>query len=105
MTEWSITSSTGTSGLILAGFPPSSMIASRMEARSTTPGTPVRSCMSTRSGEKAISRAVSAVPPAPPWEAHDAIPAMSDALTANPSSWRSRFSRRTFSAKGSRATS
>ncbi len=37
------------------GSPPSSARASRMAARSTTPGTPVKSCMSTRSGVKAIS--------------------------------------------------
>ena len=49
--EWSITSSTGTSGLILVGSPPSSSIASRMAARSTIAGTPVKSCISTRLGE------------------------------------------------------
>ena len=38
MTEWSTTISTGTRGLILAGSPPSSDSASRMAARSTTPG-------------------------------------------------------------------
>ena len=55
-TEWSITSSTGCSGLIRAGSPPSSAMASRMAARSTTAGTPVKSCSSTRAGVKAISR-------------------------------------------------
>jgi hypothetical protein len=55
-TEWSMTSSAGTSGLILAGSPPtSSTIASRIAARSTTAGTPVKSCMSTRAGVNAIS--------------------------------------------------
>ncbi len=53
-----MTSSTGTSGLILAGSPPSAMIASRIDARSTTAGTPVRSCIRTRAGVKAISRGV-----------------------------------------------
>ncbi len=37
------------------GSPPISARASRMAARSTTPGTPVKSCMRTRSGVKAIS--------------------------------------------------
>ena len=54
-TEWSITSSAGTSGLILAGSPPRSAIASRMAARSTTAGTPVKSCITTRAGVNAIS--------------------------------------------------
>ena len=55
MTEWSMTRSTGTSGLIFRGSPPSVFIASRMAARSTTAGTPVKSCISTRAGRKAIS--------------------------------------------------
>ena len=54
-TEWSITSSAGISGLIRAGSPPSSAIASRIAARSTTAGTPVKSCSSTRDGENEIS--------------------------------------------------
>ena len=37
-TEWSMTSSAGTSGLILAGSPPSCCMASRIVARSTTAG-------------------------------------------------------------------
>ena len=58
-TEWSITSSTGTSGLTCAASPPRVSSASRMAARSTTPGTPVKSCMRTRSGVRAISAASS----------------------------------------------
>ena len=54
-TEWSITSSAGTSGLIFAGSPPRSAIASRIAARSTTAGTPVKSCITTRAGMNAIS--------------------------------------------------
>ena len=50
-----MTSSAGTSGLILLGSPPRSAIASRIAARSTTPGTPVKSCITTRAGVKAIS--------------------------------------------------
>ena len=56
-----MTSSAGASGLIDAGSPPSSRTASRMVARSTTAGTPVKSCISTRAGVKAISVAGSAV--------------------------------------------
>jgi tetratricopeptide (TPR) repeat protein len=56
ITEWSMTRSTGTSGLIFLGSPPSAFIASRIAARSTTAGTPVKSCISTRAGRKAISR-------------------------------------------------
>ena len=54
-TEWSITSSAGISGLIFPGSPPSSAIASRIAARSTTAGTPVKSCSSTREGKNEIS--------------------------------------------------
>src|SRR5205807_1909210 len=43
ITEWSMTSSAGASGLTLSGSPPSSVTASRMVARSTTQGTPVSS--------------------------------------------------------------
>ena len=54
-TEWSMTSSAGASGLISCGSPPSRTIASRIAARSTTAGTPVKSCMITRAGVNAIS--------------------------------------------------
>ena len=54
-TEWSMTSSAGMSGLILVGSPPRARIASRMAARSTTAGTPVRSCRITRAGVNWIS--------------------------------------------------
>ena len=63
MTLWSMTSSAGASGLIFAGSPPRAPIASRMAARSTTHGTPVKSCMSTRAGVNWIS--VSGSPPGP----------------------------------------
>ena len=55
-TEWSMTSSDGRSGLIRAGSPPRSRIASRMAARSTIAGTPVKSWRRTRAGRKEISR-------------------------------------------------
>jgi hypothetical protein len=95
-----MTSSAGTSGLIRAGSPPiSSTIASRIAARSTTAGTPVKSCMSTRAGVKAISLDGSAL------ASHVASASMSSAVTAPLPSVRRRFSRRIFSENGSRATS
>jgi hypothetical protein len=94
MTEWSITSSTGTSGLTRVGSPPMDTSASRMAARSTTAGTPVKSCMRTRSGVKAIS--VDVDPPDAWRDAHPATASMSGAWTCRPSSWRSRFSRTIF---------
>ncbi len=54
-TEWSMTRSTGWSGLMRCGSPPSCASASRIAARSTTAGTPVKSCSSTRAVRKAIS--------------------------------------------------
>ena len=59
-TEWSITRSTGISGLIFLGSPPSRCMAARMAARSTTAGTPVKSCSSTRDGLKGISTSAGA---------------------------------------------
>ena len=56
-----MTSSAGTSGSIFAGSPPRSAIASRIAARSTTAGTPVKSCITTRAGVKAISSLGSAL--------------------------------------------
>jgi hypothetical protein len=93
-TEWSITSSAGTSGLIRPGSPPRSRMASRMAARSTTAGTPVRSCMSTRAGLNWISVAG--------WAAasHDASAVTCSGVTFRPSSARSRFSSSTLSENG-----
>ena len=109
LTEWSMTSSAGTSGLTIRGSPPSAAIASRIAARSTTAGTPVKSCIRTRAGVKAIwargaaRRARPRLPPAAP--AHDASASMLSAVTLSPSSWRSRFSSRTLKQKGRRPTS
>ena len=66
ITEWSMTSSTGTSGIDLAGVP-AEVAASRRAWRPgrRRPGTPVRSCIRTRSGVRAIS--VASVPAASPW--------------------------------------
>ncbi len=59
-TEWSITRSTGIAGLILLGSPPISFIAERRDARSTTTGTPVKSCNTTREGLNGTSASGSA---------------------------------------------
>ena len=50
ITEWSITKSTGTSGFTFCGSPLSAVMPSRIAARSTTPGTPVKSCIRMRAG-------------------------------------------------------
>ena len=93
-TEWSMTSSAGMSGLILVGSPPRACMASRIAARSTTAGTPVRSCRMTRAGVNWISvsgsLAGSQFASALTWLA----------VMLAPSSLRSRFSSRIFRLKG-----
>ena len=69
-----MTSSAGASGLIFEGSPPRSAIASRMVARSTMQGTPVKSCMITRAGVNWISASGSAS------ASHPAIALMSSAV-------------------------
>ena len=81
-----MTISAGASGLIFDGSPPRSAMASRMVARSTTQGTPVKSCMITRAGVNWISWSGSASASQP------AIALMSSAVMSAPSSVRSRFS-------------
>jgi hypothetical protein len=56
-TEWSITRSTGIDGSIESGSTPARWAALRIAARSTTAGTPVKSCINTRAGMKAMSPA------------------------------------------------
>ncbi|MNX77551.1 hypothetical protein D3C86_1090960 [compost metagenome] len=97
MTEWSMTRSTGTSGLILAASAPSLAMASRIAARSTTAGTPVKSCIRTRAGRKAISCST-----APLFSIQAATAFRSSSVTETPSSLRSRFSRSTFIERGRR---
>ena len=98
MTEWSITRSAGASGLIFSGLPPIAASASRIVARSTTAGTPVKSCRRTRAGRKAISRSVGFL------TSRVASASMSSFVTVRPSSWRRRFSRRIRSENGSLVT-
>ena len=45
-----MTRSTGTSGFTFCGEPPSRVMPSRIAARSTTAGTPVKSCIRMRAG-------------------------------------------------------
>ena len=91
ITEWSITSSAGRRGLTVFGSPPITAIASRIAARSTTAGTPVKSCISTRAGMKAISSAGAF------FGSQRASFSISTARTVRPSSRRSRFSSRILS--------
>jgi hypothetical protein len=67
-----------------------------MAARSTTQGTPVKSCNKTRAGMNEISLRIVDV------GVHDARALMSSAFTNPLSSRRSRFSSRIFSENGSR---
>ena len=94
-----MTSSTGCNGLTLLGSPPRRTMPSRMAARSTTHGTPVKSCSRTRAGMNEISRCAALL------TSHLARASMSAVLTNRPSSFRSRFSRRIFSEYGRRDTS
>ena len=92
-----MTSSAGASGLILAASPPRSTIASRIVARSTTQGTPVKSCMITRAGVNWISVSGSAC------GSQAASARIWSAVMLAPSSVRSRFSSRTLRLNGSRS--
>jgi hypothetical protein len=74
-------------------------MASRMAARSTTAGTPVKSCISTRAGRYWISRADAR------FLCQSESACTSVGVTVFPSSKRSMFSSRTFSEKGRRETS
>ena len=85
-----MTSSAGASGLTRDASPPSSTMASRMVARSTMQGTPVKSCMITRPGVNWISVSGSAV------GCQAASARMWSAVMLAPSSVRSRFSSRIF---------
>ncbi len=97
MTEWSMTSSAGASGLTRFGSPPSSATASRIVARSTMQGTPVKSCMTTRAGVNWISVSGSAV------GCQEPRARICASVTFLPSSVRSRFSSSTFRLNGRRS--
>src|SRR5277367_5673029 len=79
------------------GFPPMRVNASRMVARSTTAGTPVKSCSNTRAGIKAISFSAEC-------GFQEASASMSAGCTKRPSSQRSKFSSRMRREKGSLLT-
>src|SRR5947207_2278656 len=89
-----MTRSAGTRGLTRPGSPPRSAIASRMTARSTTAGTPVKSWSRTRAGTNGTS--ASAATPG----RHEARVSTSAAWTMPPPAWRSTFSSRIFSVTG-----
>src|SRR5215216_7785250 len=96
-TEWSMTRSVGTRGLIFLGSPPTSRIALRIAARSTTAGTPVKSCMTTRAGRYASS---------PPTDSgHEASALTSSSATNLPPQLRKSDSRMTRIENGSEKTS
>mmetsp|Transcript_56857 Transcript_56857/g.101466 ORF Transcript_56857/g.101466 Transcript_56857/m.101466 type:complete len:208 (+) Transcript_56857:2671-3294(+) len=97
MTEWSMTRSTGTPGLIFAGSPPKPFIASRRAAKSTTAGTPVKSCIKTRAHLKGISILVA-------WFFQSRIFSTSASNMLSLSQLRMAASKRTRTEKGSTAT-
>ncbi len=99
ITEWSITRSTGISGFTLSGAPPSLMMLSRIAARSTTAGTPVKSCSRMRLGRNGTSLVLL------PVFTHSAIAFASATVVAPPSSNRSTFSSSTLRLTGRRAMS
>ena len=94
-----MTRSDGRIGLISSGGPPSFAKASRMAARSTTAGTPVKSCRMTRAGRNAISHDGAAD------GSQLATASMCSRVTLLSSSWRKRFSSRMRSEKGKVSTS
>jgi len=96
-TEWSTTRSTGTSGLILEGSAPKRFTAARIEARSTTAGTPVKSWRMTRAGMKGSSTSRGA------FASHAARFRASASVTSSPSTLRSTDSRSTLIEKGRRS--
>ena len=95
MTEWSMTRSQGICGLIFAGSPPRFAHASRITAKSTNTGTPVKSWNSTRAGLNSTS-----LPTSPAQPASTTRLARSEAASGL-SALRSTFSSSTFSAYGS----
>ena len=91
-----MTSSAGASGLTFWASPPSSVTASRMVARSTMHGTPVKSCITTRPGTYWISLSGSAV------GSQSASARMLASVVTRPSSVRRRFSSSTLRLNGRR---
>ena len=94
-----MTRSAGTRGLMRAGSPPRAAIASRIAARSTTAGTPVKSWRMTRAGRKGTSAS-----PAPPGR-HAARVRTSSSVTTSPPACRSTFSSRILTVIGARSRS
>ena len=90
--------STSTSGETLDGSPPARAIAERIAARSTTAGTPVKSCIRTRDGMKARSAVAEPC-------GHDASARTSSSETSRVPARRRRFSSRILTVCGSRSSS
>ena len=91
-----MTRSAGTSGLIRAGSPPSAAMASRIAARSTTAGTPVKSWSSTRAGRKGTSASAG-------WPGRQAASVRTScSVTVSVPAWRSTFSSRILTVIGGR---
>ena len=98
-TEWSITKSHGTSGFTRLGSPPIRCIAPRIAAKSTTHGTPVKSCNTTRPGINGISSSL--------WRLGSlaAIAFTCSSVYTRPSTLRNTLSSNTLMEYGSRSTS
>src|SRR5918996_1635249 len=90
--------STSTSGLTRAGSPLARAIAERIAARSTTAGTPVKSCIKTRDGMNATDASGAGA-------GHPARAETSWSRTSRVPALRRRFSRRIRTVWGSRSTS
>jgi len=84
----------GHAGLIWRGSPPRRARAARSAARSTTAGTPVKSCISTRAGRKGTSGRASA------WACQPASERTSCSVISRPLTWRSRVSSKMRMEKG-----
>ena len=97
ITEWSTTSVQGMCGLTFDGSPPRSTMASRMAAKSTKTGTPVKSWKRTRAGMNSISAPCS--PARPASTTADASFTASSSVEAR----RTTFSRRATRARGRRS--
>ena len=94
-----MTRSHGTSGSTRAGSRPARAIAARMAARSTTAGTPVKSCSSTRAGKNGTRL------PAPGASGQCASASTSSSRTCSPPALRSSPSSRMRTVCGSRCVS
>ena len=96
-TEWSTTRVQGMRGLTSSGSPPAAWAASRMAAKSTKTGTPVKSWKRTRAGMNSISG------PAAPARPASTIEAAIARARSSSATQRRTFSTRTWSDTGRRS--